>query len=756
MAIIPGGAGSPATFPNGFQILDGSASSPTIRWSSSGTGLYQPAPNQIAFSINGTQVKLITGSSIVFNVPLNIPSVSGQIILSSGINQLTINSGTSSASRSYTIPDVGVIGNFAMLEGLQTFAALKTFNSGIKFGGGSADSLSIWSTLTTLNIRGGTSGLNVSNSLGIVTLDIANSGSLTLGSITNTPYTSFHTIYKNLFSGTPNTASDSNGGWIIGSNSYSDANRQPTRLSGLSGAQISFDPNTLDTNDCFSISVNKVAHLASDVAIKVFGLNSNGSVSIGSATLPTTHRINGSTGINASGVINAALGVSGGNKPTADGGNANTIHFASGVTGRRAASNTVGFIGTYANASSLEISAGETGVGLSLHGQAASANAYSGRFWVGTTDVGSWSSNGAWVFGNAGSTSTSLQHVFNLPAANSYSSAINTAANSLRICASTSSNALLSAKTTIDNVSGMGFISATADNNTVIDMYWQVIKNDNTNHTTLTNTAYAWLNGAGIQIASATRGGAWELGQNNQTILKSLTSAGVANASVGLMANCRLNPSFDGRSSSALTGGGLLITSRSDNNSLPTMTFYVNATGNGVDDNAIPVADVYASGRWIIGATSEIGGSSYPGVSIVGRTDANAPATGFVGESVQGLQTTATNFPATTQYGDGASVTLTSGRWLLSASMLASLNGATATAVSCGIGTTSGNNSSGLTLGDTLFEGVAPTSATGSNVSVPFVIKNINTSTTFYLKVRATYSAGNPQYRCRLTAIRIA
>lgn len=437
MALIPGGAGAPTTFPDGFQILDGSASSPTIRWSSSSTGLYQPAPNQIAFSVNGTQVKLITSSSILFNVPLNIPSASNQIILSSGLNQLTINSGTSAAIRTYTVPDVGATGNFAMLEGLQTFAALKTFDGGIKFGGGAADNLSIWSTATTLNLRGGTAGLNISNSSGTTIVDVANSGAIILGSVTNTPYTSFHTTYRNIYSGTPSAVSQSNGAWLMGANSYNAANRQPARLSGLSGVQIGFDPQTSDASDCFGIAVNKVTDSATTVAIKVFGLNSNGSMSIG------------------------------------------------------------------------------------------------------------------------------------------------------------------------------------------------------------------------------------------------------------------------------------------------------------------PI--------------SQIGGSTFSGASIVGRTDASSPATGFVGESVEGLQTTATNFPTTATYGDGTSITLTSGRWLLSASMLALLNTATGmTTVSCGIGTAVGNSSSGLTSGDTLFEGVVPTSTTGSSIAVPFVIKNISTSTTFYLKVRATYTGGNPQYRCRLTAIRIA
>ena len=126
----------------------------------------------------GTQS--IAGSKTLTSA-LTINAASNQLILSSGLNQLILNSGTSALARTYAIPDVGASGTFAMLEGAQTFTALKTFNSGLTLGGGSAANLSIWSASNILNLRGGTSGLDIYNTSGVVTVDVTDAGAVTLG-----------------------------------------------------------------------------------------------------------------------------------------------------------------------------------------------------------------------------------------------------------------------------------------------------------------------------------------------------------------------------------------------------------------------------------------------------------------------------------------------------------------------------------------------------------------------------------------------
>jgi hypothetical protein len=85
----------------------------------------------------------------------------------------------------------------------------------------------------------------------------------------------------------------------------------------------------------------------------------------------------GNVGIGTTSIASSRFTVAGGALPTQDNGATSALQFSGGVTGRRASSNNVGFIGTYSNASSIEISAGLSGAGLSMHGFSASANANS-------------------------------------------------------------------------------------------------------------------------------------------------------------------------------------------------------------------------------------------------------------------------------------------------------------------------------------------------------------------------------------------
>ena len=121
------------------------------------------------------------GGSKTFSSAVTINPASNQVILSSGVNQLTLNSGTSAAARTYTVPDTGTTDTFAMLGGAQAFTALKTFNSGLAIAGGAAANNTIWVASNTLNIRGGTSGTDIYNTSGSVVVDITDAGAVTLG-----------------------------------------------------------------------------------------------------------------------------------------------------------------------------------------------------------------------------------------------------------------------------------------------------------------------------------------------------------------------------------------------------------------------------------------------------------------------------------------------------------------------------------------------------------------------------------------------
>lgn len=121
-----------------------------------------------------------------FSSAVTISAASNQLVLSSGVNQLTLNSSTSAAARTYAFPDVGTSGTVAMLEGAQTFSALKTFSSGLAISGGSAANNTIWVASNTLNIRGGTSGTDIYNTSGNVVLDITDAGVMSVGQSSST------------------------------------------------------------------------------------------------------------------------------------------------------------------------------------------------------------------------------------------------------------------------------------------------------------------------------------------------------------------------------------------------------------------------------------------------------------------------------------------------------------------------------------------------------------------------------------------
>ena len=104
------------------------ATNSTLTRSGSGT---QGDPYTLALNLGNANTWTATQT---FSNPVVVTASSNQVVLASGTNQLTINSGSSSAARTYTVPDVGATGSFAMLEGAQTFTGAKTFNAGVTIG----------------------------------------------------------------------------------------------------------------------------------------------------------------------------------------------------------------------------------------------------------------------------------------------------------------------------------------------------------------------------------------------------------------------------------------------------------------------------------------------------------------------------------------------------------------------------------------------------------------------------------------------
>lgn len=130
------------------------------------------------------------------------------------------------------------------------------------------------------------------------------------------------------------------------------------------------------------------------------------------------------------------------------------------------------------------------------------------------------------------------------------------------------------------------------------------------------------------------------------------------------------------------------------------------------------------------------------------------------GETVTSGNVGPTSFPATTQYGDLTSISLTKGKWSISAVMNAVINPATqtVTTVNLGISTTTGNSLTGLNDGDNLItDGLQGSGATMGNISmcIASYVLTLASTTTVYMKYRSVYSVGTPSATGRISAIRI-
>lgn len=141
------------------------------------------------------------------------------------------------------------------------------------------------------------------------------------------------------------------------------------------------------------------------------------------------------------------------------------------------------------------------------------------------------------------------------------------------------------------------------------------------------------------------------------------------------------------------------------------------------------------------------------GVAVKGVPNAGDVTAGNVGEYVESV-VGSTSAPASGAYGDLTSITLTGGDWDLSAIVTGELNGATLTAMSAGIGLVTGNNGSGLVYGDTAGD-FLPTTANRDGITVPPKRVRLASTTTYYLKMLASYSAGTPKFYGRISARRM-
>jgi hypothetical protein len=127
---------------------------------------------------------------------------------------------------------------------------------------------------------------------------------------------------------------------------------------------------------------------------------------------------------------------------------------------------------------------------------------------------------------------------------------------------------------------------------------------------------------------------------------------------------------------------------------------------------------------------------------------------------VTSINSSATAFPTSTNYGDAANILLTAGDWDLAFNLEADNQSGACTwsRVDIGISTTSGNDATGLNLGDNfLLQSWASSNTTPTRISIclPAFRVSINSPTTYYGKIRADYTVSNPRYYYRLSARRV-
>lgn len=137
-------------------------------------------------------------------------------------------------------------------------------------------------------------------------------------------------------------------------------------------------------------------------------------------------------------------------------------------------------------------------------------------------------------------------------------------------------------------------------------------------------------------------------------------------------------------------------------------------------------------------------------------TNDNASA-GQIGEYISSTISSPTNFPTSGQFGDLTHINLTAGDWDVSAALWGAV-GANWSNFAIGISSSTGNSSTGLTLGDNYIQNIfATTSSIPSQqgLSIPSYRVSLAGSTTIYLKYFANWTVTVPTAQGRISARRI-
>lgn len=152
-----------------------------------------------------------------------------------------------------------------------------------------------------------------------------------------------------------------------------------------------------------------------------------------------------------------------------------------------------------------------------------------------------------------------------------------------------------------------------------------------------------------------------------------------------------------------------------------------------------------------------VGGVATFGTQLIAKGTAtnDSAATGYIGEYVESIISSAANFTATGVFEDMTSISLTAGDWDVSVMAQFVANASTSTSTQFGIGTAAGALTTGLVTGVNTSQDNAAVALLNLTTEVPRVRMSIAGTTTVYLKCVATFSAGTPQRRGIISARRL-
>ena len=259
------------TFQNGVISADGSATAPSYAFGSSATtGLFRKAAGSMGFASAGVEIgSFANGGAWSFGVD----GVALHTLIGAEMRRIAGAATGNAAISFYSGIGAGTlratIGVAGVASGIVTGAVANDF---------------------AINMA---SGSFLVGGAGAIIGSATNAGAWTLGSASDAPYTTFHTINKSLFSGTPSSAADLNGSIRFGSNSYSVAGNQPTRVSGLTGVQIAILNRTSDTTGACFFQANLAADTVTTASTTVGNFTAQGAWTFGpNANYTNANRVN--------------------------------------------------------------------------------------------------------------------------------------------------------------------------------------------------------------------------------------------------------------------------------------------------------------------------------------------------------------------------------------------------------------------------------------------------------------------------------